>query len=243
MVTARFANQLGQWWVLGAVDLHAMLGHSCSTNSGAMMTLLKHLSLSVLLMVPALPGQAADFSDPTWPCVQRKVETLSLGLMWPFPVDPASAPEDPKTRTEIDDLASHLSLRRVDLDEVQPLVDAFAKAHAGDPELLGLVFSRAFETLSERRTRIIGGIGDFSLSQIALAKKIDATRAEMDVIMAKSEPDYDRVDALEEQLDWDQIIYTDRQRSIQYICETPVLLERRLFGIAQMLQQVVADKG
>ena len=61
--------------------------------------------------------------------------------------------------------------------------------------------------------------------------------------MAKSEPDYDRVDALEEQLDWDQIIYTDRQRSIQYICETPVLLERRLFGIAQMLQQVVADKG
>lgn len=228
---------------MGAVDLHAMLGHSCSTNSGAMMTLLKHLSLSVLLMVPALPGQAADFSDPTWPCVQRKVETLSLGLMWPFPVDPASAPEDPKIRTEIDDLASHLSLRRVDLDEVQPLVDAFSKAHAGDPELLGLVFSRAFETLSERRTRIIGGIGDFSLSQIALAKKIDATRAEMDVIMAKSEPDYDRVDALEEQLDWDQIIYTDRQRSIQYICETPVLLERRLFGIAQMLQQVVADKG
>ena len=95
--------------------------------------------------------------------------------------------------------------------------------------------------LSKRRARIINGIGDFSLGQIALSKKIDTSRAEMDVIIAKDAPDYDRVDALEEQIDWDQVIYTDRQRNIQYLCETPVLLERRLFSLAQMLQFVAED--
>ena len=203
------------------------------------MQLLKPLTLSLALLVPALSGQAADFSDPTWPCVQRKVETLSLGLMWPFPVDPADLPADPALRTEIEELAHLLSLRRVDLADAAPSISAFARAHGGNPKLLGLVFARAFDALSKRRTRIIGGIGDFSLGQIALSEKIDETRAEMDLIMARAEPDYDRVDALEEQLDWDQVIYSDRQTSIRYLCETPTLLERRLFGIAQLLQQAV----
>jgi hypothetical protein len=55
--------------------------------------------------------------------------------------------------------------------------------------------------------------------------------------MAKPEPDFDKVDDLEEQLDWDQVIFSDRQRSIEYLCETPVIIERRLFEIARMLQQ------
>ena len=65
----------------------------------------------------------------------------------------------------------------------------------------------------------------------------------METLLAAAEPDFGRVDKLEEQLDWDQVIYTDRQRSITYLCETPTLLERRLFSIAQMLQQVVQGSG
>ena len=47
----------------------------------------------------------------------------------------------------------------------------------------------------------------------------------------------DRVDALEEQVDWDQRIFTDRQKTITYLCETPTLLEKRLYAISQMLQE------
>lgn len=206
------------------------------------MTLLKTIAVSLALAAAGHVAQAADFSDPTWPCVQRKVETLSLGLMWPYPVDPVT-PRADDVQADISELAGYLSLRRVDLESLQSRVDAFADRHAGRPEVLGLVFSEVFDTLSKRRAQIIKGIGDFSLSQIALAEKIDSSRAEMDIVMASAEPDFDRVDLLEEQLDWDQIIYTDRQRNISYLCETPTLLERRLFSIAQMLNGAVQDQG
>ncbi|WP_424976483.1 hypothetical protein [Dinoroseobacter sp. S124A] len=196
------------------------------------------LALSLALLAPSLPALAADYSDPTWPCVQRKVETLSPGLMWAFPLDPAAVAPDEARDRDVRELAGYLSLRRVPLEELEPRVAAFAETYAGDPEALGLAFYTVFDTLSKRRSRIINGIGDFSLSQIALAEQIDANRVAMDVQMAKDAPDFDAVDALEEKIDWDQIIYTDRQRNIAYLCETPTLLERRLFGIAQMLQRV-----
>ncbi|WP_435311589.1 hypothetical protein [Primorskyibacter sedentarius] len=188
----------------------------------------------------ATPVAAADFADPTWPCIQRKVARLSVGLMWPVPIDPEFEPSA-ELRPEIDALAESLSLRRIDLTELEPDVAAFAQRVDGDPQLLGLVFAEVFNALSNRRTRIIEGIEDFSLGQIALSEKIDMARVEMDAIMAKAEPDFDRVDQLEEQLDWDQVIYSDRQKSITYLCETPVLLEKRLFEVARMLQMNLSD--
>lgn len=191
----------------------------------------------------AVPAQSADYSDPTWPCVQRKVASLSLGLMWPHPMDPEVAPTSNEMGKDIAELAGYLSLRRVDLETLQPRVAAFADTYGGDVDALGMVFAEVFDTLSTRRGRIMKGIEDFSLSQIALADKIDTVRAEMDATLETAEPDFDKVDQLEERLDWDQVIYTDRQRNITYLCETPTLLERRLFSIAQMLQQSVQDQG
>lgn len=202
--------------------------------------MMKSGAIAVLLGVATLgaPAHSADYSDPTWPCVQRKVETLSLGLMWPHPVDEAAV-VDEGLQADVRELAGYLSFRRVALESLEAQVETFAQTYEGDPQALGLVFVAVFDTLSQRRARVIKGIGDFSLGQIALSEKIDQTRGEMNTILAKAEPDFDQVDKLEEQLDWDQVIYTDRQRNIAYLCETPTLLERRLFSIAQMLNQVV----
>lgn len=197
----------------------------------------------LVLCLAATPGAAADFSDPTWPCIQRKVENLSIGLMWPLPIEPEQAEMDSALERDVAELAETLGLRRIPLEELQSQVDTFAAKHDGNADTLGRVFAQVFDTVSKRRTRIIKGIGDFSMGQIALADKIDAARAEIDTLMAASDPNFDRVDLLEEQIDWDQVIHTDRQRSITYLCETPTLLERRLFGVAQMLQQAVQDNG
>ncbi len=203
----------------------------------------KPLAAALILIGVATPTLAADFSDPTWPCVQRKVEQLSMGLMWSFPVDTDVAAKDEAVEQDVALLAEKLALRRIELDDASADVDAFAERHDGSAQILGKVFAKVFESLSGRRTRIIEGIETFSLGQIALAEKIDAKRLEMDRLMATDEPDFDQVDALEEQLDWDQVIHSDRQRSITHLCETPVLLERRLFAVAQMLQAVVQREG
>lgn len=184
------------------------------------------------------PATAADFSDPTWPCVARKVESLSLGLMWPIAV-PEDEVADADLEAEIEDLAGTLAVRRLDVETLRTEVEAFAERWPEQTDAhLSRVFVRTFETLNKRRSRIIAGIADFSLGQIALAEKIDGMRLEMDTALEAESPDFDRIDALEEKLDWDQTIFTDRQQSITYLCETPQLIEKRLFSIARMLQDV-----
>jgi hypothetical protein len=187
----------------------------------------------------ASAAAAADFSDPTWPCIQRKVETLSPGLMWPEPVEDTTF--DAETEAAVADLAGRMALRRVSLEDLESQLAAFTAAHGRDPSLLGHVFMEAFDSLAGQRRKVMKGIEAYSLRQIRLAERIDTARTEMDRLMAADSPDYDRVDGLEEQIAWDERIYTDRQKSLTYVCETPVLLEKRLYAIAQMLQDAMRD--
>ncbi|MFV0382413.1 hypothetical protein [Paracoccus sp. (in: a-proteobacteria)] len=199
------------------------------------MLALVRLVPAIILISCAVPLAAADFSDPSWPCIQRKVGALSPGLMWPEP--PAPAELAPETRAAVTELAELLTLRRVSPGDAQAAIQDFAHAHGPDRALMAQVFAQTFHEISARRTRIIAGIGEFSLGQITLSDQIDTARARMDSELAKESPDFDLVDRLEEQIDWDQRIFTDRQRTITYLCETPTLLEKQLYAVAQMLQQ------
>ncbi|MDT8858098.1 hypothetical protein RNZ50_24310 [Paracoccaceae bacterium Fryx2] len=180
------------------------------------------------LMIPAL-AEAADFSDPEWPCIQRKVETLSAGLMWPHPLTGAAL--SPAAQ----DLVEVLSLRRVSLDAAAEQVAAFATAEPPDGQVLGAIFLGVFDKLNADRQRLIGGIARYARSQTALAAEVDRARTEMAAQEAAATPDFDRIDRLEEQIAWDERIYHDRARSLTYVCETPVLLEKRAYAIAQIL--------
>jgi hypothetical protein len=198
-------------------------------------------ALAVVFLLGGLGNSAtaADFSDPTWPCIQRKVGALSVGLMCPHPVPEEEL--DPDTAKSVDELAQRLALRRLALEDLTPDIDAFTADVSTDKDLLGRVFSETFDRLSGTRNAIMQGIEEYSLSQIALSEKIDSAREEMDTIMAGDDPDFDKVDALEERIDWEERIYTERARSLTYICETPVLLEKRLYSIAQMLLAKASD--
>ncbi|NGO66252.1 hypothetical protein G6N76_21550 [Rhizobium daejeonense] len=186
-----------------------------------------------LALVPAIAG-AADFSDPDWPCIQRKVENLSPGLMWPNPVTRSALPP------EAADLASMLALRRVSLEEAETQVRAFMdKTPTADAQLLGNIFYDAFDKLADDRHRLITGIARYSRNQIALSKKIDNSRTEMAKLTAENNQDFDRIDKLEEQIDWDERIYKDRSQALTHVCETPVIIEKRAYAIAQLLLKQV----
>lgn len=182
------------------------------------------------------PGHAAaaDYDDPSWPCVQRKVETLSFGLLWPHPVPETGLREE--MAADASELIGALALRRVSLEQADALIAAFAERH-GDlgADDLGAIFRAVFERIGRDRRAVMQGIERYSLRQIALSEAIGETRVEMAALMEAEEPDFDRVDRLEEKLDWDERIYRDRAQSLTYVCETPVILEKRAYAIAQSL--------
>ncbi|MBA3041168.1 MAG: hypothetical protein KJ670_09535 [Alphaproteobacteria bacterium] len=191
--------------------------------------MMKAVNLVLLLALFPGPGVAADFSDPDWPCIQRKVENLSAGLMWPHPVTKTDL------SPEAEELAAVLALRRVSLEEAETHVRDFVAKHPSDEQTLGSIFQSVFDRLSENRKRLMSGIARYSQSQIALSARIDADRIEMAKLSAEKAPNFDRIDKLEEEMDWNERIYLDRSRALTYVCETPVLIEKRAYAIAQIL--------
>lgn len=185
----------------------------------------KWIAVALCCAIPTL-AQARDFSDPTWPCIQRKVPRLSIGVIWPQPI------EDTELSAEAEALADKLALRRVSLEQAQEMIDAYS---AADTNEYGAIFARVFGRLDNLRAQLITGIGDFSLSQVALSEQIETLRADMDTALGAADPNYDQIDALEETLDWSERIFKDRQSVVTYVCESPVLLEQRLFALGQML--------
>lgn len=187
------------------------------------------LALASALIAPAGAAAAAEGSDPGWPCIQRKTGALSPAIMWPLPLPEGEPSEEARA------LGAILALRRVGEEEAAARVEAFAAAGGASADELGAVFLAAFEHIDRDRTRIMAGIERYALGQVALARRIEAGHAEMAELSAAAEPDFDRIDALEEQLDWDERVYRDRERALTYVCETPVLLEKRAYWLAQLL--------
>lgn len=182
---------------------------------------------------------SAGFNDPAWPCQQRKVANLSLGIMWTGELPEGFDPDAPgDLSAEAEQLAALLSLRKVSLDQAEAAVAEFARddENAGSLQML-TIFARVFGTLGDTRHQVINGIEKYSSKQIALSGRIDAARSEMRVLEGAKNPDFDRIDALEEQIDWDERIFRDRDRSLTYVCETPVLIEKRLYALAQLLMK------
>ena len=199
-----------------------------------MPTLATGLCAALIATSAAIAVSAADYADPTWPCVQRKVQELSEGLMWPEPVSEGAL--RPAISEPAGELIETLALRRVAMPEAEQRIAEFVTQN---PDLtredLGQVFRGVFQRIQSDRSAIIKGIERYSLKQIALAQVIDDTRATMSELMQADAPDFDTVDQLEEKLDWDERIFRDRAQSLTYVCETPVLLEKRAYAIAQTL--------
>ncbi|MBP1848802.1 hypothetical protein [Rhizobium halophytocola] len=188
------------------------------------------------LLLGSEPAYSDGFSDPDWPCIQRRVDQLSPALMWPQPVSKISLPQAAQ------DLAAQLSLRRVGLDQAATLVADFATANPkADPDLFGTIFYTVFDQISERRQRVIRGIVRYAQNQTAMAERIKVNQDKMEAMTAAKSKDFDGMDKLEQQIDWDERIYHDRSKALTYVCETPVILEKRAYAIAKLLQQRVTN--
>lgn len=190
---------------------------------------------SAALFLYSSYGCAAQGEESVWPCIQRETGSLSAGILWPRPVEGVEA-----LAPDAEALVVPLALRRVPLDDAQAAVEAYAAGNA-DAAQVDAVFEAVFTRINRDRDRVLGGIRRYAQSQIALSRRIDAAQAELADLTAANSQDFDRFDALEEQLAWDERIFRDRERSLTYVCETPVLLEKRAYAVAQMLLPLVTE--
>ena len=184
-------------------------------------------------------GHAGADEDPDWPCIQRKVPHLSVAQLWAGPPLPEDAAwrDDP----ELARLVPLISARRTDLDEVRPVLADLGPAagQSRDQRLLAL-FAGVFEAIDRERARVIQGIARVAQKQRGLAEQIDARDAAARAAETAAAPEdhdaLDRIDEMRDTLAWDIRIFQDRQRSLSFVCESPVILERRAFAVAQMIQ-------
>ena len=54
---------------------------------------------------------------------------------------------------------------------------------------------------------------------------------------ARAVHDQTKVDELISRVEWDTRIFDERNKTIGYVCEVPVLIEQRLFALARAIQQ------
>jgi hypothetical protein len=140
---------------------------------------------------------------------------------------------------EVSRLASKLAARRTPLAETEKLVEDFADAQppeALNPKLTAL-FGRSLQIINQDRASIIAGIKRFAKRQRALAERIRETRA----TLKTADGDSGNSGELRETLAWDIRIFDEREKSMTYLCEQPVLLEQRAFALGRTIYFFVED--
>jgi hypothetical protein len=196
-------------------------------------------TVAVLVLMPGhgrADNRPAEGKD--WPCVQPKIPELSVGMVWAGP--PADADDRSwQESKDISTLVEKIAPRRVSLDEANTAIDAFAATLGPDKaQQITRVFVGLFQTINAERDEVMAGIERYSRKQFALADKIKAMTGELDRLRrADTLSDKDRAHLadLEEQLNWDTRVFDERAQSLTYVCESPVLLEQRLFALSRHL--------
>lgn len=194
--------------------------------------------LAALLAVIAVPALAAGSTDPDWPCIQRRQPALSVGQLWPA-TPPGAGAEALIKDPEVQEVAQVIALRRTDMALAETMIADFAASH--DPAQVEALFLAAFDHIQTRRNKVMAAITRYAHKQEALDQQILDIRHRFDALQAADPPDFDAIDKAEAELDWATRIFQDRQQSLTYVCEVPVILEQRAFALGRVIAAHLAE--
>jgi hypothetical protein len=83
------------------------------------------------------------------------------------------------------------------------------------------------------------GIERFSRKQKQFADQVRSTVFQLRELQDRPGHDQSKVDELGSRIEWETRIFEERQKTIGYVCEVPVLIEQRLFALARAIQQTL----
>ena len=202
------------------------------------LTALGVIGLVLQAQVPSfvIDARAASSKNKAWPCIQRKVPELSAATIWTGPPIRKDDPDWAKDST-IAALVKATTSRRNTIAEAKAEIDSFAATLTDDKaRRLTELFSGQFAVINGERREVMAGIERYARRQQALSKAIKTSVGELNALAAKASPDeadQKRMDDLNEKLKWNTRIFDEREQSLKYVCDVPVLLEQRLFALGR----------
>jgi hypothetical protein len=98
------------------------------------------------------------------------------------------------------------------------------------------LFAALYSTLNAQREQVMEGIERFSRKQKAMAEEIRAQIRKMRELQDRPDARITQNDELVSQLSWQTRIFEDRRKSTSYVCDVPVIIEKRLFDLANAIQ-------
>ena len=199
---------------------------------------LRLIVLTVTLEAASLVAaeQKSDLTERNWPCHQILVGQLSVAAVWSGPSIEGLAWRNDQA---VADIVSTLAARRTPLEAAERAIEEFAQSQgASKTKKLVAVFAGLFETLNDERTQVIAGLLRFGAKQKELAGKIRAENA-----LSREAPGKEPrasgqgEETVARDLEWDLRVFDERHQSLTYVCETPALIEQRLFALAKVIQR------
>jgi hypothetical protein len=192
----------------------------------------------ILLATLGSSAQAAQGSDPDWPCVQRKVPELSFGQIWTGETLPAES-MDWRENEAIRELVPDLAARRLALSDAEVKIVQFAGSIAEKDSALTLsqLIQGLFETMNHERTLVISGIARYAKGQNSMAQALRQESSDLDRMRNAEGADPILVDQRQEHLIFRTRIFQERAQSLSFVCEVPTLVEQRLFALVKTIAQ------
>jgi DNA polymerase III alpha subunit len=187
----------------------------------------------------ALRGMAiaADPRFPDWPCNQVKVPEISVAAVWAGPSidDVGNAWEEDAA---IKDLVARLAARRTPLEDAQKAItDVIMGTESERQKKAKLIFAGLFKTLNHERSEVMQGIERYFRKQKEFSDQVRSTILQLRELQDRPDPDQSRVDELTNRVEWGTRIFEERRKTINFVCEVPVVIEQRLFALARTIQQ------
>lgn len=197
------------------------------------------IAVGLLLSMPAHVA-ARDMSNPTWPCVQRKIPTLTSTQVWDGPAveDVKGWERDPAVR----DVVLTLSDRRVPIAAAEARVAEYAKAETNEQRAthLTLVFAGVFDKLHNLRSSVMTGLERYLKAQQQRAAELEQQGVEIAHLKLAAPSDdaaKTKLNAALEQYAWAQKIFEERQESLTFACEVPVRIDARIFELGKAISE------
>ena len=177
-------------------------------------------------------------SSPDWPCIQRKVPTISAAQVWDGPPLDGIKEFSPDIR----DLTEVLESRRVSAEDAEKAIKEYAAKvpEAERDKKLTELFASVLSEINTDRAFVMSRVEEFQKRQKGRAAELEREGQKLAEkgIAATDEllPTEIKLTPEQQEYNWNARIFQERQQNLTMACEIPTLIEQRAYEIGRLIR-------